>query len=91
MILSWVAMLSWTLVKQRLKLPVWLQTKDESLADLSHLLSVSYATGREASDPEDRDCLAILMKELLSFASSLGRSKLSFLRTDHTPSEYEEP
>ena len=58
-------MLSWTLVKQQLNPAAWLLMKVESLADLSHLLRVSCATGREAGDPEDRDYLANLVKELL--------------------------
>ena len=66
-------MQSWNLGKQRLKPAAWLQIKVDSLADLSHLLRVSCAMDQEAGDPADRDCLAIVVKELLSFAGSLGQ------------------
>ena len=64
-------MLSYTFAKQRLKPAAWLLIKVESLAGLSHFLSVSYATGWEAGDLVARLGLAILMKALLSFTGSL--------------------
>ena len=39
--------------------------KVESLANLFHLLRVSCAIGQEAGEPAQRDCLVILVKELL--------------------------
>ena len=62
MTLSWVAMLSCTLVKQRLKLATSLPTKIEFLTDLSYFLNLSCAMGWEASDFVEWEGLTILVK-----------------------------